>query len=110
MKQRAYERIATEIEVQFVRSDIQYTATLKNISQNGMYIESPEPLPFHSRLDIHLPFKSRLKVLIDFKDTVLEVPVKVRRLAQDGSLFTGMGVVLTDTSESYLEFLKSLAP
>lgn len=108
MKKRAYERIPLDMKVEFLQSDLSYSGTLKNISQNGMYIETSEPLPFNSTLDIHIPFKSKLKILIDFNNNVLEVPVKVRRLVQEGAFFTGMGVMLMDTSQNYLDFMSSL--
>ncbi len=109
MKKRAYERVLLDKKVQFLISEEMYPATIKNISQNGMLIETEEPLPFHSNLDANLPFKYNLKVLIDFKNDILEVPVRVKRLVKNGSSsFNGMGVALIDTSEEYMDFMSGL--
>lgn len=109
MKKRAYERVSLDRKVQFLISEEKYPATIKNISQNGMFIETEEPLPFHSNLDANLPFKYNLKVLIDFKNDILEVPVRVKRLVKNGSAFNGMGVALIDTSQEYMDFMSGLA-
>jgi hypothetical protein len=108
MKKRAYERVSLDRKVQFLISDELYPATIKNISQNGMFIETEEPLPFHSNLDANLPFKYNLRVLIDFKNDILEVPVRVKRLVKNGSFFNGMGVALIDTSQEYMDFMSGL--
>ena len=110
MKKRAYERVTLDKKVQFFISEDMYPATIKNISHNGMYIETEAPLPFHSNLDVHLPFKYKLKVLIDCKNDVLEVPVRVKRLVKNGSSFKGMGVALVDTSQEYMDFMSNLIP
>ena len=109
MKKRAYERVALDKKVQFLISEELYPATIKNISQNGMFIETEAPLPFHSNLDANLPFKYNLKVLIDFKNDILEVPVRVKRLVKNGSAFNAMGVALIDTSQEYMDFMSGLA-
>ena len=110
MKKRGYERIQLDMKVDFLQLREKYAGTIKNISQNGMYIETNEPLPFHSNFDLHVPFKSKLKILINFNNNVLEIPVRVRRLVKNGSSFNGMGVALVDTSEGYLDFLRNLIP
>ncbi|HDY70699.1 MAG TPA: PilZ domain-containing protein, partial [Nitrospirae bacterium] len=84
MKKRAHERIPLDMEISFLQSDTKYSGTVKDISKNGMYIETDTPLPFDSKLDLHMPFKGRLKILIDLNNEVLEVPVQVKRLVQKG--------------------------
>lgn len=108
MKKRAHERTPLDMKVQFLQFNGMYPATIKNISQNGMYIESMESLPFHSKLDVFIPFKSKLKVLIKFNNDVLEIPVRVKRLVRNDSSFTGMGVMLLNTSYNYMHFMSNL--
>lgn len=110
MKKRGYERIQLDLKVNFFQLKEMYTGTIKNISQNGMYIETNEPLPFNSNFDVHLSFKAKLNVLINFNNDVLEVPVRVKRLVKNGSSFNGMGVELVDTSKGYLDFMRNLIP
>ena len=108
MKKRAHERIPLDMEISFLQSDIKYSGTVKDISQNGMYIEVDTPLPFNSKLDLHMPFKARLKVLIDVNNEVLEVPVQVKRLVKKGTSYIGMGVMLLNSSQSYMDFMSGL--
>ena len=109
-KERAYGRMLLDMKVRFLRFNTKYSGTIKNISQNGMYIETDTPLPFNSKLDLHIPFKARLKILIDFNNEVLEVPVRVKRLVKSGTSFTGMGVMLLNSSPSYKDFMSGLIP
>ena len=108
MKKRAYERIPLDIKIDFLQNGSTHAGTIKNISQNGMYIEADRPLPFHSSIDVHLPFKSKLNVLINFNDNVIEVPVRVKRLVKNDSSFMGMGVELSHESHGYLSFMSNL--
>ncbi len=85
-----------------------YSGTLKNISQNGMYIESDQPLPFFSNIYVYIPFISKLRVFITFNNNVLGVPVRVKRLVKEGSSFIGMGVMLLNSSSSYKDFMNNL--
>ena len=110
MKKRAHERLPLEMEVIFRQSDTMYSGTRKNISQNGMYIETLDPLPFQSSFDIHIPFKSKLQVLVKFNNDVLEIPVRVKRLVKQGPSFTGMGVMLQNISNDYMDFLSNIIP
>ena len=108
MRKRAYERIPLDMKVDFLQFSSMYSGTVKNISQNGMYIEADDSLPFHTSLDIHVPFKSKLKILINFNNKVIEVPVRVKRLVKNGSSFIGMGVALVDMSNGYMDFMSNL--
>jgi hypothetical protein len=107
---RAHERIPLDLEISFLQFNTKYSGTVKDISKNGMYIESDTPLPFNSKLDIHMPFKASLKILIDFNNEVLEVPVQVKRLVTKGTSFIGMGVMLLNSSPSYMDFMSGLTP
>jgi hypothetical protein len=109
MKKRDHERITLDLEVTVLQANKKYSGTVKNISQNGMYIETDEPLPFNSKLDLHIPFKTKLKILINFNNEILEVPVRVKRLIGNGHSFHGMGVMLSTASYGYLDFMSNLA-
>ena len=107
-KKRAHQRISLDIETTFIQFNTKYAGTVKNISKNGMYIESDKPLPFNSKLDLLIPFKTKLNVFIKFNNTVLGVSARVNRLVKDGDSFNGMGVMLLNPSQSYLDFLSDL--
>ena len=108
MKNRSYERMPFELKVQFLYFNSMYHGTIKNISQNGMYIETNESQPFHSKFDVHIPFRSKIKILINSNNNVLEVPARVKRLVKNGAAFTGMGVKLLNPSPNYMDFMSSL--
>ena len=110
MKKRAHERISLDLEINFLQFKTKYAGTVKDISKNGMYIETDTPLPFNSKLDIHMPLKASLKILINFNNEVLEVPVQVKRLVKKGTSFNGMGVMLLNFTPSYMDFMSSLIP
>ncbi len=105
---RAHERIPLDMKVCFLQYNIKYSGAVKNISKSGMYIESDTPLPFNSKFDLHLPLKSKLKVFITINTNVLEVSVRVKRLVKDGSYFIGMGVMIVNSYQSYMDFMSGL--
>jgi hypothetical protein len=107
-KKRAYERIPLNMKVIFIQSDTKYSGTVKDISKNGMYIKSDTPLPFNSKLELQLFFKAKLRVYITFNNNVLGVPVRVKRLVKDGDFFMGMGVMILNSSQSYVDFLSNI--
>ncbi len=107
-KKRAYQRIPVDIEITYEQFNTKYSGTVKNISKNGMYIESDTPLSFNSKLDLHLPYKSKLKVFVISNNNVLGFPVRVKRLVKDETSFIGMGVMLLNSSPSYKNFMNSL--
>ena len=43
MKKRAYERISVNVPVSFFCDNEEYTGTMKNLSNNGMFIETEIP-------------------------------------------------------------------
>ena len=110
-EKRAHERIPLDMEITILKFNTTYSGTLKNISQNGMYIETDKkPLQGNSEFDLHLTFKAKLKVFITFNHNTFEVPVLVKRLVEDRSPFIGMGVMLLNWSRSYWDFVDSLNP
>ena len=110
MKKRAYERIALDMKASFIQFNTKYLGVIKNISKNGMYIESDAPLPFNSKLELQLSFKAKLRIDITFNNNVLGVPVRVKRLVKDGDSFIGMGIMLLNSPPLYMDFLSGLTP
>ena len=110
-EKRAYERIPLDMEITIFKFNTTYSGTIKNISKNGMYIETDKkPLPSNSKLDLHLTYKAKLKVFSTFKNNSFEVPVQVERLVEGESPFIGMGVMLLNWSRPYWDFLDSINP
>ena len=101
-EKRAHERIPLDMEVTIFKFNTTYSGTLKNISQNGMYIKADKPFP--------LTCKAKLRVFIPFNNTIFEVPVRVKRLVKEERTFIGMGVVILNWSRAYMDFMNNLHP
>jgi hypothetical protein len=110
MKKREYERISSNMQVNYFYNNAMYTGTVTNLSKNGMYIKTEASLPFKSKFEVLIPFKSKIDIIIPLEDEVMEVPVKVRRLVKEDGHYEGMGVELSNPSQDYLEFLNKLTP
>jgi hypothetical protein len=105
---RANERIQLDMKVYYLQFGTMYSGTLKNISQNGMYIEPDQPLPNYSNIYVYIPLLSKLRVFISFNNNVLGIPVRVKRLVRDQHSFKGMGVMTLNSSSVYFDFMRSL--
>lgn len=99
MQRRAFERIPVNIKVRFDSCNTDYYGTIKNISENGMYISTNKML---------FPFDSTVELIIPSEDNFLKVPVKVVRMTKSDDVFDGIGVTLTSDNRNYLEFVKAL--
>ena len=108
IEKRAHERFSVDMEVSIFHFTERYSGTIKDISKSGMYIESDTALLFNSKHDIHSYLLSKLKVFITHNNNVLGVPVRVKRLVKDGDSYIGMGVMLLDPSQPYMDFMNSL--
>ena len=95
MPKRESERIPTNLEVRFPCCNTFYSGTVRNFSENGMYIDA----------EIYFPIESRFVVLLKMKDDILKVPVKIVRTVKSGNTFKGMGVKLLNLPKEYLELL-----
>ncbi len=99
MDNREFERIPTNIEVTFHCNNMNYTGTILNISENGMFI---------STNDMCSPFDSQFEVVIPFKEDVLNIPVNLNRILLSPDSRDGIGVELSDLSTDYVDMVKSL--
>ncbi len=98
MKERAFERIKTSLNVNFSIGNENHSGTVTNMSKNGMFINTKNCPPHKSKFDL----------LIPSDEGVLSVPVKVRRLLKVSHDYDGMGVELLNPSNQYYEFFNSM--
>jgi hypothetical protein len=96
MEKRAYDRTPANMLIKFFYDNAVYTGTIKNLSENGMYIETEDYLYY---------YKSKFIIHIPFQDDVIVVPVELRRLAKTKGSYKGIGVELLNPPERYLELL-----
>jgi hypothetical protein len=99
MQQRAFERVPANINIRFYTCDTAYSGTVKNISENGMFINTDKML---------FPFDSAIEIIIPFEEKLLKVPVKVVRMTKSDDVFDGIGVTLLDNHQDYLALVNSL--
>jgi len=98
-EKRLYSRIPSKIKARFYCNDTDYSGTIMNISEDGMFIGTSK---------VAFPFESNLIIFIRRKEMLLKVPVKVCRLTKTENVFDGMGVQVIDPGPGYLKFVRSL--
>ena len=99
MHRRAFERITVKIPVKFYFGDNNYSGTVKNLSKNGMFIDSN---------NLCSPFDSEFNVIFPVHDEVLNIPVRICRITKTEGCYDGIGVALLNPSQKYLEFVGGL--
>ncbi|NOZ67922.1 MAG: PilZ domain-containing protein [Deferribacteres bacterium] len=100
MQRRSSERVSVNINVRFCCEDRGYSGTVRNLSENGMFI---------STRDMRFPFDTNFKVLIPVEDYVLTVPVKVSRITKTSDSYDGIAVeLLNPPTKDYLKFIEFL--
>ena len=98
-EKRLHSRMPSKIKARFYCNDTDYSGTIMNISEDGMFI---------STVKVAFPFESNLEIFIPLKEMLLKVPVKVCRLTKTENVFDGMGVQVIDPDPDYLQFVRSL--
>jgi hypothetical protein len=98
-EKRFYTRMPSKIKVRFYSNDTDYSGTIMNISEDGMFITIGK---------VAFPFDSNLVIFIRRKEMLIKVPVKVCRLTKTKNVFDGMGVQVINPDPDYLKFVRSL--
>jgi hypothetical protein len=93
---REFKRIPSYFKVRFSCFHTDYTGTVTNVSENGMFIETGK---------MSFPFDSTLEVLIHLKYKIFKVPVEVSRMTKSKDHYDGLGVKLLDTPQDYLDLV-----
>ncbi len=99
MSRRSFERIPTSINVEFFCEDRGCSGTVKNLSENGMFI---------STRDMCFPFDTKFEVHIPVEESVLSIPVKVSRITKTSDSYDGIAVELLNPPRDYLRFIEFL--
>ncbi len=99
MQKREFERITANIDINFFCCNTDYSGTVTNLSENGMFISMQKML---------FPFESEFKVLIPYKKKVLNILVKISRITKSEDFFDGVGVKLLSPPIQYLELVNEL--
>jgi hypothetical protein len=98
MEKRAFERMPLKTQVKFFSGKTEYTGTMMNFSEKGMYISA----------EVNFPLKTQLQILIPVKEEIMKVFAEVRNFTKSGHVYNGIGIELINPPQSYIEFINSL--
>lgn len=99
MEKRAFGRIPGNIKVRYHLNHTDYSGTITNLSEKGMFIRSHK---------ISYPLEQEFEITFSIKEEILCVPVNLVRIIMSLDFHNGMGVELIDPPKKYLEFLDNL--
>ena len=99
MEKRSSDRITTRLRVEFDGNNTIYCSKVINLSEQGMLIRTAE---------LNFPLDTQFDIFLHMEDTILEIPVKVRRLAKEGDTYDSLGVELIYPPQAYLEFVTNV--
>ena len=97
MERRASDRVETNIVARLFCDNLFHSETVKNVSDDGMFINT-------KRL---LPTGSIFVVIFRLENELLSVIAKVKRLTSTADNRSGIGATLVNPSRKYLEFIHS---
>lgn len=98
MEKRAFERIDTNIPVKYFCENMLYTGTIKNLSENGMYISTSN----------FLPCKDKIEMIIPLKATVTTFKSRIRRIEKINDSIFNIGVEILNPPASFIDFVADL--
>jgi hypothetical protein len=116
MEKRAYNRIPVSIKIRYLEWRIgffknQYTGTIKNITEKGMFISTNYDVPLDSIIEVCIPVKKKI-FGISIKKKIFCITANLISIVWGGELSkdsnVGIGIKLSNPPKEYLEFVGSL--
>ena len=98
MEKRTFERTDTNLPVKYFCENMVYNGTIKNISENGMYISTTNFLPCKHNIEMMIPLKEEASI---FK-------ARIRRIEKVNDALFNIGVELLNPPDTYIKFIESL--
>ena len=97
--ERLYRRVPVQVPVKLKPEgkDAELNLVIANWSPGGVFIETPEPPPLFSKVELEFTFGANGGFSVRLKGQVVR-----HRFNGDGRSVTGMGIMFTDFSESGL--------
>ncbi len=115
MEKRAYNRIPISIKIKYLECRMgfknQYTGTIKDITEKGMFIITNYNVPPDSIIELCIPVKKKVfgisinKNIFFINANLISI---VRGNEPSKSSSTGIGIKLSNPPKEYLEFVDSL--
>lgn len=105
MERRTFERLYAKLQAKLYYGEATYTGTVANLSENGMFI--------CTRMNI--PVDSIFPIMLLQNGQSFKIDVRVRRAVKTcghhiDAEETGIGVLLLDPPQDYLEFIGKCKP
>lgn len=98
-EKRSSERFHSYLNARFSCCDRDYTGTVINISETGMFISSR---------DMSFPNEATFELQLEIKNEYLNLPVRMCRFTLSPDLDDGMGIEILNPPQSYLLLINSL--
>jgi hypothetical protein len=98
MNRRAFERIDTSFPVKYFCEDSLLSGTVKNLSENGMFISTGN----------FLPCSDHLEIIVPLEDEISKFCARIRRIEKVDDLNYSMGIELIDPPDNYRKFVDNL--
>ena len=99
MSKRISLRIPVRINVEYSSGKNNYTGTITNLSENGMFLKTNgEDFPMGSEFEISIPSKKKN----------LNVSAKLIRSVKIDNGNRGIGVHILNTPKAYIDFVENL--
>jgi c-di-GMP-binding flagellar brake protein YcgR len=98
MNRRAFERIDTSLPVKYFCEESLLSGTVKNLSENGMFISTGN----------FLPCSDRLEIIVPLEDEISKFYARIRRIEKVDDLNYSMGIELIDPPDNYRKFVDNL--
>jgi hypothetical protein len=99
MENRVFTRISSQINVHFQCCETNYSGTIINLSENGMFIVIKK---------LFFPFDMQFKIAVPLKRETLLIPVEIRRIIISPDSYDGIAVRLTNPSRNYIKLIDNL--
>lgn len=98
MEKRAFKRTEVTLPVKYLCENILYNGTIRNLSENGMFISTCN----------FLPCSNTVELLVPLSEEVAKFSAEIRRIERENDFRYNIGVELLNPPEKYLKFINSL--
>ena len=97
MEKRSLRRIPVRVLARFFCGNKLYFGNVTNLTERGMFI---------SLTDMSFPFDQNLILEFALANSLIDIPVKVKRLSKTGDIYNGMGVKIVLPPAAYLKYVE----
>lgn len=100
MNKRSFKRVTYRLYTKFFTGEEMCTAVVKNLSKNGMLIDSK----------LKVPSDPKFQLIIQLRDQMIKVSARTKRIIIKGDSIEGIAVAIENPSKEYLEIFDRELP